>query len=82
LNFVLSNVGGVVFLDVGRTWEDPTQPSDPNIARHAQGPLGGYGYGMRINLGVLVLRMDVAWRTDLRETIGSARYYWSFGYDF
>ena len=44
--------------------------------------IGGYGYGVRFNLGVLVLRIDAAWRTDFKETCGSARYYWSFGYDF
>jgi WD40 repeat protein len=78
-DFVVDNVGGVMFLDVARTWDDPTQTS---ATRHSQGPLGAYGYGVRLNLGVMVLRMDVAWRTDLRETMGAARYYWSFGYDF
>jgi len=80
--FVLDNVGGVVFLDIARVWDDPTQPANPAFPRHSQGPLGGYGYGIRINLGVVVLRIDVAWKTDLRETMGSARYYWSLGYDF
>ena len=79
LGFVFENVGGVVFLDVAKTWDDPLAATDPT---RSTGPLGGYGYGIRINLGVLVLRIDAAWKTDLHDTMGSARYYWSFGYDF
>jgi hypothetical protein len=75
---IFNNVGGVMFLDVAKVWDVPD-----DISLGAQtGPLGGYGYGVRINLGAILLRMDVAWQTDLRETFGSARYYWSLGYDF
>ena len=81
-SMVFQNIGGVVFLDMAKVWDDPTQPASPNLTQHEMGPIGGYGYGLRLYLGMMVLKMDVAWKTDLRETMGSARYYWSFGYDF
>ena len=75
---VFQNVGGVMFLDIANVWDVPL-----DLQNQVQdGPLGGYGYGVRLNLGAMLLRFDVAWKTDLRETFGSAKYYWSFGYDF
>lgn len=75
---IFRNVGGLLFLDMAKVWDVP-----PHLrASVDDGPLGGYGYGIRMNLGGILLRFDVAWRTNLQETIGSARYYWSFGYDF
>ena len=82
VTMVFQNVGGVVFFDLAKVWDDPTQPASPNLEQHETGPLGGYGYGLRLYLGMMVLKLDVAWKTDLRDTIGDARYFWSLGWDF
>ena len=44
--------------------------------------MGGFGFGWRLNLGVAVLRWDIAWPTDLKKTLGGSRQYWSLGADF
>lgn len=46
---------GAAFFDAARAWE----------ADHWQGWRGSYGFGFRMGLGgFLVLRLDLAWRTD------------------
>ena len=80
---ILRNVGGVFFLDMARTWDPPNSQNGGVVFGGAPDRLlGGYGYGMRLNLGVLALKFDVAWQTDLEDTFGDARYYWSLGWDF
>ncbi|MDZ7385769.1 MAG: BamA/TamA family outer membrane protein, partial [candidate division KSB1 bacterium] len=41
-----------------------------------------FGFGMRANIGFLVLQFDVGWPTDLYATSSSPRYYWSLGAEF
>jgi hypothetical protein len=82
LSMFFQNIGGVLFLDLAKVWDDPTQPVNQGFQRNETGPLGGYGYGIRFHLGMMVLKIDAAWKTDMRETFGSARYYWTLGYDF
>jgi len=79
LAVVFSNIGGVLFFDMGKVWDIPQGMENTSVRNNM---VGGYGYGVRFNLGVLVLRIDAAWKTDLHATYGGARYYWSFGYDF
>ncbi len=76
---IFSNVGGVFFLDLAHVWD---VPPEHRVYNSTNGPLGGYGYGVRFNLGGFLLRIDVAWKTDMSEKLSSARYYWSLGYDF
>ncbi len=78
---IFSNIGGVLFLDMAKVWDVPRgyETDSPDVTNNM---IGGYGYGIRVNLGLMLLRVDVAWKTDLRDTYGDARYYWSLGYDF
>ena len=71
--FILSNLGTHLFLDVGTAWNDGENLSDDIIA--------GFGWGMKINLGYLLLRIDSAW--DIND-IGYSRpqYYFSLGADW
>ena len=71
--FVLSNLGTHLFLDVGTAWNDGEPLSEDIIA--------GFGWGMKINLGYLLLRVDSAW--DINE-IGYSKpqYYFSLGADW
>ena len=60
---------------------DP-DPTNPNPALRRPLAMGGFGFGWRLNLGVAVLRWDIAWPTDLKKTLGGSRQYWSLGADF
>ena len=93
----LRNVQGIIFLDAGTVWGEGRSfkpfrgkgrlnyavdmtSIDPNDWRPQS--IGGYGFGWRLNLGMFILKWDIAWATDLRQTIGSAKQYWSLGTDF
>jgi Tol biopolymer transport system component len=71
-------INGAVFLDAGYAWDREDQnnflPIPPKL-------LAGYGFGMRANLGIFVLRYDRGWPTDFWRT-GRATDYFSFGAEF
>lgn len=95
---VLRNVRGILFLDVGTVWgngrrfapfvEGKGYRLNYNPGLSPANPLGrplamgGFGFGWRLNLGVAVLKWDIAWPTDLTQTLGPARQYWTLGADF
>ncbi len=84
LPMVLSRVQGVTFFDFGATW----QGSDFNFTTSDSGPTrladpkGGFGWGLRANLGFLLLRYDMAWATDFNSVTPRPKSYFSFGADF
>lgn len=70
----IRNVAGVLFTDIGGTWDDRDFMSDRGW---------GYGWGWRMNLGVFVLRYSKAWGIRSFSTAEpGARTYWSLGADF
>ena len=82
-----SNIRGALFFDMGAAWKDDKDfqffKSDkesllPGLAT----PIGGIGFGMRVNLGMFLLRYDLAWRTDLSRTYGKPKSYFSLGAEF
>ncbi len=91
LSMILSRIEGVMFFDAGAAWNKGekfqafTSKDDPTTAAFEGGRLkdvkSGFGYGLRANLGLFVLRFDSAWKTDFNQT-SSPRYYFSFGADF
>jgi hypothetical protein len=80
------NVGGAFFADVGTAFDmGGVAVSDGRSRRHRfdlDNVVGGIGVGGRANLGVFVLRLDVAWRATRHEIAHSPRYYWSIGADY
>ncbi len=90
------NIRGILFVDAGTVWGDGRsfdpfdgvrlntsyEPGSADPSRRRPTSQGGYGFGWRVNLGVFVLKWDIAWQTDLRETYGGARQFWSLGADF
>ncbi|HXF49563.1 MAG TPA: BamA/TamA family outer membrane protein [Verrucomicrobiae bacterium] len=91
LAMILSRIEGVMFLDAGAAWNkgQAFQPfsgaDDPNTLEFEGSRLkdlkSGFGFGARVNLGLFVLRWDMAWKTDFDRT-SSPRHYFSFGADF
>jgi Tol biopolymer transport system component len=84
LPLVISRVSGAMFLDVGAAWNRneefkgaTTIGGDP----HLQGIKSGFGLGARVNLGIFLLRYDVAWPHTISH-VGGPKHYFSFGADF
>ena len=72
-------INGAVFADVGNAWEAGESwnrlPLPKNI-------YGGFGFGMRANLGIFIVRFDRAWKTDWRTFAGGPINYFSLGAEF
>ncbi|MCI0330112.1 MAG: BamA/TamA family outer membrane protein [candidate division Zixibacteria bacterium] len=91
LAMILSRIEGVMFFDAGAAWYkgQPFQAfsgtDDPTTQEFEGSRLkdlkSGFGFGARANLGLFVLRWDMAWKTDFDKT-SSPRHYFSFGADF
>jgi len=66
-------INGALFIDAGYAWTGETLP--PDI-------VGGYGFGMRANLGIFVLRYDRGWATDFKGLSRKPINYFSLGAEF
>ena len=83
LPLTLRHVGGVLFFDLGGAFDrDHFDFADRiNGMLRLKDVTGSYGFGFRLNLGLLLLRFDAAWRTDLQDLL-PGRYHFSAGVDF
>jgi len=85
LPMALSRVKGALFYDMGAAW---FKGEEFKGATSAVGPTrlvdikASFGFGVRANLGFLLLRFDTAWRTDLNTVAERPKYYFSLGGDF
>ena len=87
-------IGGALFVDVGVAWErdavfKPFVKSPNNIPQlNVDNGIDGFdayasiGFGPRVNLGIFLLRLDLAWPTDFYHTEKSPIVLWSLGADF
>lgn len=84
LPLVISRVVGVVFTDMGAAWYDDNFKGGTTTNGHnrLQDIHTGFGFGMRANLGFVVLRYDLAWSTDFYHVSDKPSYYFSLGADF
>ncbi len=82
----LQNIRGTIFWDMGGAWENDKSfrffGQTPSGAPRLEDVLGGYGFGMRIFLGYFLLRVDMAWKTDIATHSRSPRYYISLGAEY
>ncbi len=80
-----ANIRGAGFLDVGSAWSSDSRFRGTYINNRGELALrdivASFGWGFRANLGIFLLRMDAAWRTDL-ASISAPRYLFSLGTDF
>lgn len=92
LPIALSQISGAIFWDMGMAWNKHDDKEavknlrfyNPN-SDQAPRPgeiLGGLGFGPRANLGIFVLRVDVAWATSLNEFAPKPKWYFSLGAEF
>jgi Tol biopolymer transport system component len=78
------NLRGAGFLDLGLVWN---QGESPRVSRVVDGErrledlMVGFGTGVRTAFAFLILKLDVAWRTDL-HTVSEPRWHFSIGPEF
>ncbi len=84
LPLVLSRVGGALFTDIGAAWTDSDrfQGATSQDGFRLKDIKMSFGYGLRANLGFVVLRFDQAWRTDLNSVADRPAFYFSLGADY
>ncbi|MFQ5637918.1 MAG: peptidase MA family metallohydrolase [bacterium] len=79
----LSNIRGLLFTDVGSAWDSrfnfftKTSGGWPKL----DDAIMSFGWGMRINFGILLLKYDMAWKTDWAHVSGPQSLF-SIGTDF
>lgn len=81
---------GVLFLDTAAGWgwrrgdigRTEFRPFSTEGGFHLQDLTAAYGFGIRMNLGFIVLRYDIAQPTNFKEDLGKAWKFFSIGYDF
>lgn len=84
LPLVLSRVGGAIFMDMGAAWDDGNFKGGTSEGGRDRllDIKSGFGFGMRANLGFILLRWDVAWSTDFYDVADRPNHYFSVGADF
>lgn len=84
LPMTIGYVTGAVFYDMGAAWTNDeafkggSSEGDP----HLRDIKASFGFGIRANLGIFVLRYDLAWRTDFAHVADHPKYAFSLGADF
>ncbi|UCE65330.1 MAG: PD40 domain-containing protein [Candidatus Zixiibacteriota bacterium] len=81
----LQQVSGAIFWDMGAAWNDRKKVRffDKDKGFPVLGNVNaGLGIGARANLGIFVLRVDLAWATDLDSIADKPETYFSFGAEF
>ena len=84
LPIVLYQARGVMFVDAGAAFDDPAdfRGASTDGGFRLDDVLMGIGLGWRVNLGVFVLKHDIAWQTDLGSIAAHPEHYITFGGEF
>ncbi|MBN1423167.1 PD40 domain-containing protein [Candidatus Fermentibacteria bacterium] len=82
----IRDIRGCVFLDGGSAWDNGsvsffTKDEETRLPK-TKDLLASYGFGARLNLGIFVLKYDLARRTDLVSSTGSWKSLWTLGAEF
>lgn len=85
LGLTLAYVRGSIFWDIGAVFDNIDNFSlfDADYGFPKLGtPKSGIGFSTQTNLGIFVLRFDVAWKTNLNSIAHKPNYYFSFGANY
>lgn len=72
-------INGAFFIDMGNAWDPEDQQKNIPLPQKI---LGGIGFGLRANLGIFILRYDLAWKTDWHTYMENPQNYFSMGAEF
>ncbi len=85
VSMVFGNVRGEIFSDWVKTW-DADQVNDRSMTdilfTNQENTYWGTGFGMRMNLGIFVLRYDMAFDMSESTLWENRQHIWSLGLDF
>ncbi len=84
LPLVISHLTGAMFFDAGAAWDENELfklGTSQGGSQHLLGLKTGFGAGARVNLGIFLLRYDLAWGWDL-DRATKPHHYFSFGAEF
>ncbi len=80
----IGNIQGSIFWDSGMAWDG--SDFDPFYIKGGfpgfEDLKSGIGFGARMNLGIFIIRVDVAWRNTLRRITGAPRWHIALGPEF
>lgn len=79
LPFQIRYINGALFTDIGDAWDAGTRNKGLPFPKKLY---GGFGFGMRANLGIFILRYDRGWPTDFESSPGTPINYFSLGAEF
>ncbi len=87
LGMTLAQVRGSIFWDVGAAFDSF---DDFGLFDHYKGfpklndkyVKSGVGFSAQANLGIFVLRYDLAWKTNISKFFGKPEFYFSFGANY
>lgn len=83
MSIALKQVQGAIFMDVGSAWTGSNFKGGVSQPHSKLNDIKmGFGFGMRANLYIFVLRYDLAWSTNLNTISDKSTSYFSFGADF
>ncbi len=85
ISAVFGNVRGLMFADWVRVWDaaDLENRSTAEILfKDSDNTYFGTGLGLRVNLGIFVLRYDLAYDMSTRPRYSDPQHIWSLGLDF
>ncbi|MGD8922837.1 MAG: hypothetical protein PVH24_06275, partial [Candidatus Zixiibacteriota bacterium] len=85
LRFVITNVTGAIFTDMGAAWYGSNFKGGTSAggSSRLQDIKTGFGFGLRANLfNFVLLRYDLAWSTNFATVSAHPTSYFSFGADF
>lgn len=72
-------INGALFTDIGNAWDAGEHSGNLPLPSKIY---GGFGFGLRANLGIFLLRFDRGWPTDWRTYTGRPTNYFSLGAEF
>jgi len=79
---VFRDLRGVLFTDVGTAWDHGGTWDAVDDDGHLRDLLQSYGWGFRVNLGVVLLKMDWAWVTTWNGNPDGPQFVLTMGTDF
>jgi len=80
----LFNLRGAIFGDIGGVWDKSFNPRLSYVGPYGRvlgAPRAGFGTGLRTSFYYMIMRLDVAWHTDM-QVVSQPHWYFTIGPEF